>query len=208
MLSPSGYFNDGSSAAPRLSVYLNLQTLIDLRADTLWAGPEGLLCYQKLQADGFQGVKLSATDLPQDRFPLPYCGLDRMNTPADADPIGASHAVRGDQCITVHADWGLGDEDEVFRLVEASLLASVKHRLPALIETHRATITQDLCLLSTAVAGDVLIFAPELLSGAHYYARLFPDTSGQLVEESDRYRQALIYKDLVCACFAEAERGA
>jgi hypothetical protein len=61
--------------------------------------------------------------------------------------------------------------------------------------------------LSTATEGDILIFAPELLSGTYYYARLFPDASGQLVEESDRYSQALIYKDLACACFIEAERG-
>jgi hypothetical protein len=58
--------------------------------------------------------------------------------------------------------------------------------------------------LSKANSGDVLIFAPELLSGTHYYARLFPDASGQMVEESDRYEQALLYKDLARACFAEA----
>jgi len=54
--------------------------------------------------------------------------------------------------------------------------------------------------------GDVLIFAPELLSGAYYYARLCPDVSGKLVEETDRYAQALLYKNLAKACFAEAQR--
>lgn len=299
MLSRSGYFNEGTSAAPRLSVYLNLQTLVNLRTDTVWPGLDGLPLYQRLQADGFNGVQLAAEHLPLDHSPLPYCGLDRINCPDDADSIVASHAVRGDQCITVHAGWGLEDQDQVFRLVEAILVASIQHRLPTFIETHRATITQDLwrtveitrkfpeirfngdfshyycgqeltygdwaaklsfmqpifartgflhgriassgCMqvpisaglssrpsqahgesnyldhfkqlwvcamrgfLSSAVAGDVLIFAPELLSGTHYYARLFPDASGQLVEESDRYEQALIYKDLACACFAEAE---
>ena len=60
--------------------------------------------------------------------------------------------------------------------------------------------------LRTARPGDVLIFAPELLSGKYYYARLFPDASGQLVEETDRYAQALFYKKLAKACFAEAQR--
>jgi hypothetical protein len=60
--------------------------------------------------------------------------------------------------------------------------------------------------LKSAKPGDILIFAPELLSGAHYYARLFPDAAGQMVEESDRYAQALLYKDLARACFAEACR--
>jgi hypothetical protein len=60
--------------------------------------------------------------------------------------------------------------------------------------------------LRTASPGDVLIFAPELLSGANYYARKFPDSSAQLAEESDRYAEALLYKDLARACFAEAGR--
>jgi hypothetical protein len=58
--------------------------------------------------------------------------------------------------------------------------------------------------LRNANRGDVLIFAPELLSGTHYYARMFPDASGQLGEESDRYVQALLYKELARSCFAEA----
>src|SRR6218665_2826691 len=32
----SGFFNDGSADAPKLRVYLNLDTLLDLRADSLW----------------------------------------------------------------------------------------------------------------------------------------------------------------------------
>jgi hypothetical protein len=60
--------------------------------------------------------------------------------------------------------------------------------------------------LRHALAGDVLIFAPELLSPMHYYARVFPDATGKLNEESDRYAQALLYKDLALACFAVAQR--
>ncbi len=51
-----------------------------------------------------------------------------------------------------------------------------------------------------------LDFEPELLSGRHHYARMFPDASGQLVEESDRYLQALLYKDVARSCFAETRR--
>ena len=60
--------------------------------------------------------------------------------------------------------------------------------------------------LNRARPGDVLIFAPELLAGTHYYARMFPANSGQLKEESDRYAQALLYKDLARACFIEGLR--
>jgi hypothetical protein len=59
--------------------------------------------------------------------------------------------------------------------------------------------------LRAAGEGDVLIFAPELLSKTYYYARMFPNGSGGLAEESDRYAQALLLKDLAHACFAEAK---
>jgi hypothetical protein len=58
--------------------------------------------------------------------------------------------------------------------------------------------------LRHAGRGDVLIFAPELLAGTYYYARLFPDASGRLVEESDRYAQAVLYRSLARECFAAA----
>jgi hypothetical protein len=298
MRSSSRFLNDGSKEIPRLSVYLNLDNLVDLRADSMWPGLEGLPRYQRLLTDGFEGVQLTTNDPPLPGTPLPHCGLDRINTAAEADSIAAQHAERGDLCITVHAGWGIEDDDDVFRLVESILAASNRHRLPIFIETHRATITQDLwrtiqitrkfpeirfngdfshyycgqeldygdwasklsfmepifdrigfmhgriassgCMqvpvgaelasrlvhphgvmnyldhfkelwtramlgfLRTANPGDVLTFAPELLSSAHYYARKFPDASGHFVEESDRYAQALLYKDLARACFAEA----
>ena len=52
--------------------------------------------------------------------------------------------------------------------------------------------------------GDVLIFTPELLSGTHYYARLFPCPDGKMTEESDRYTQALLYADIARRLFKEA----
>ena len=144
MESRSHFFNDGSSNAPKLSIYLNLDNLVDLRADTSWPGLEGLARYRHLLDDGFEGVQLTTNDPPPANAPIPHCGLDRINAPTEADAIAARHAERGDRCLTVHAGWGLEDNDEVFRLVEAILTASEKYRLPIFIETHRATITQDI----------------------------------------------------------------
>jgi hypothetical protein len=292
------FINEGSAGAPRLRVFLNLDNLADLQGESIWQGHEGLARYARLLGDGFEGVQLT-TDAPAVAgAPLPHCGLDRINTPDEANAIVAKHASRGDICLTVHAGWGLENDDEVFRLVEAILAASDHYRIPIFIETHRATITQDIwrtvqitrkfpevrfngdfshyycgqelvygnwddklafmapifervgfvhgriaspgCMqvpigrdinsrppqahgtidylahfkelwtramlgfLRHANPGDVLIFAPELLPGTHYYARLFPNASGQMVEESDRYAQALLYKDLAYACFADA----
>jgi len=51
-----------------------------------------------------------------------------------------------------------------------------------------------------------VIFAPELLARDIYYAQVAPDSNGELVELSDRYQQALLYKDLAHQCFIEATK--
>jgi hypothetical protein len=300
MKSATGYLNGGSQEAPRLKIYLNLDTLIDMRPNSQWPGLDGIQAYERLKADGFEGIQITSGDAPAKAAAIPYCGLDRINTPAEADAIAARHAARGDHCITVHVGWGLEDDDQVAYLVEAVLAASDKHRLPIFIETHRATITQDvwrtvqitrrfpevrfngdfshyycgqelvygdwktkldfmepifervgfmhgriassgwiqapidpdldarprnadgvanyldhfkdlwtramLGFLRTAQRGDVLIFAPEILARTYYYARVFPDAQGKLVEETDRYQQARLYRELAIKCFAQAQK--
>lgn len=291
--------NDGSNDPPKLRVYLNLDSLVDLRADTVWPGLEGRPRYQFLLADGFEGVQLTSDDPQVSDAPIPFCGLDRLNLPADAVAVVVRHATRGDLCMTVQVGGGLEGEAETFRLDEAILTDCDQYGLPIFIETHRATITQDLwrtvditkklpavrfdgdfshyyCgqelvfgdwdsklafmqpffngvgflygriagpgsiqvpigrsiasrppqahgqvnyldhfkelwtramrgFIRTAHPGDVLIFAPELLSSRHYYARKFPDDSGEFAEESDRYCQALLYKEMASACFVDAK---
>ena len=300
----SRYLNDGSNDAPKLRIYLNLDNLAELRSESIF--PAGLLqdgtaLSARLAADGFDGVQLTDPGPPPAGLTLAYCGIDRINTPADADPVVGRHAERGDSCLTVHVGWGLEDEDAAVRLVDAVLAASDRHRLPVFIETHRATITQDMwrtvqiarrcpevrfngdfshyycgqemvyggmpmkldflspvfertgflhgriaspgCMqmpidatfrdrpqhatgevdylddfrtlwthamrgfLGSAGPGDVLVFAPELLSGRYYYARLFQNAGGEFVEETDRFAQALIYRDLARACFASAQNA-
>jgi hypothetical protein len=301
MAAHSRLLNDGSNQSPQLRVFLNLDTLKDLPTDSRGRGLEDSLLFAQLARDGFEGVQLT-TDAPVPAsLRLPYCGLDRINTPEEANNIVKKHVARGDLCITVHAGWGTEDDDDVFRLVEAILAAGEKHKLPIFLETHRATITQDIwrtvriakefpdirfngdfshyycgqelvygdwaakldfmepifkrigflhgriassgCMqvpidanisssplqahgaanylehfkemwiramagfLRNAGKGDVLIFAPELLSGTYYYARKFPDASGRLEEESDRYDQAILLKDLARICFDQASKS-
>ena len=292
------YVNDGSADEPKLLAYLNLANLDDLRPGSLWPNlPGGRARDARLAADGFAGVQCVDASPPPGGTRLRHCGSDRVNLPAEADAIVATHAALGHDCLTLHVGWGLEDDAEIDRLIEAILLASERHALPVFIETHRATITQDLwrtvqltkrfpevrfngdfshfytgqelaygdmptklafmgpifdrvaflhgrigssgCMqvsigdgrgrppaahgvvnflddfkalwthammgfLRHAKRGDCLIFCPELLSGAYYYARRFFDASGALVEESDRYREALAYLDIARACFAAA----
>lgn len=300
MIRAARFTNDGSSHPPTLKVYMNLETLEGLRPGTVWPGLDGLSCLQHLLEDGFDGFQLAGDRPPIPDAPLPHCGMDRINAPDEADMVAAKHVARGDQCITVHVGWGLEDDNESFRLVEATLNASERYSIPIFIETHRATITQDVwrtvqitrrfpevrfngdfshyycgqelvygdwsaklafmepiferigfihgriaspgCMqvaidtdldsrprqahgvvnflehfrtlwtramvgfLANSQIGDSLIFAPELLPGTHYYARMFLHSSGHLIEESDRYAQALLYKSLARSCFGDARR--
>ncbi|MEY4489091.1 MAG: hypothetical protein RIQ79_1599 [Verrucomicrobiota bacterium] len=294
----SAYVNDGSADAPKLLAYLNLANLDDLRADSLWPGPlTGAARDARLAADGFVGIQCVDFSPPAGGTRLRHCGSDRVNLPAEADAIVARHAALGHDCLTLHVGWGLEDDAEIDHLVEAILLASQRYALPVFIETHRATITQDLwrtvqltkrfpevrfngdfshfytgqelaygdmptklafmrpifdrvafmhgrigssgCMqvsigdgvgrppaahgvvnflddfkslwthamlgfLRNAKRGDCLIFCPELLSGAYYYARRFSDGAGGFVEESDRYQESLVYNKIAHACFADA----
>ena len=290
------YLNDGSVDAPKLRVFLNLDNLVDLRRDSIWTGVAKEELLEQLAADGFEGVQLT-DDGPPPPGALAYCGLGRINQPGEAVLLAEKHAARGDLCLTVHVGWGIEDDDHVFRLVEAILSASERTGLPIFIETHRATITQDMwrtvqitkkfpevlfngdfshyyCgqemvyggmemkmefmapifdrigfmhgriaspghmqvpidktnsrpaaavgvvdyfadfrtiwaramrgFRNYAGPGDVLVFAPELLGGAHYYARLFPGSDGMVVEESDRYAQALLYAKIARCLFEDA----
>ena len=293
------YLNDGSQDDPKLRLYLNLGNLVDLPADSMWPGLEGDEALHKLKEDGFEGVQ--ATNLNPRSDILPYCGLDRINAPGEVEETFRKHKDLGDSCITLHLAWGIEDDQEMDALVGAVLEASARHNLPAFVETHRATLTQDMwrtvqllrrhpslllnadyshyyCgqemvygglerklafmapvfdrtgfmhgriaapgymqapvdslhgkprhaagadyladfkemwtlamagFLRHASPGDVLVFAPELLTGKSYYARLFPDAFGTLHEETDRYAQALLYNRIAVDCFASAlERAA
>ena len=293
--SSRGFLNDGSHGPPRLEIYLNLGTLKDLPANSVCGGLSDEERMGRLKQDGFQGVQVEHADPLSFEAVLPHCGLNRVSHPGEADEVFRRHVDRGDRCLTLHVGWGLETDADADRLVEAVLTASTRHGLPAFIETHRATMTQDvwrtvqlaqrfpeirfnadfshyyagqemeygdfearldfmqpifdrtgfmhgriasrgciqapiesmdqrplhavgmqgdylqsfISLWTRAMAGfrrhagpgDILIFAPELLSAEYDYARLVPDAAGKLVEATDRYAEALLYRDLALQCY-------
>jgi hypothetical protein len=60
--------------------------------------------------------------------------------------------------------------------------------------------------LKSAKPGEYICFTPELLGPNIYYARLFKNTQGQLVEECDRWQQALLYAEIARECFSAAQQ--
>ncbi len=295
----SKLLNDQSENAPALKIYLNTGNLEDLPEDSLLGGLSEDARWNRLAEDGFDGIQFNHSNPVPEGFRFPYCGSDRVNTPEEADAIFRQHKELGDDALTLHVGWGMEDDDAVDQLVEAVLLASDKYHLPAYIETHRATITQDIwrtvklterfpevrfngdfshyycglemvygdfekklafmepifsrtgfmhgriassgCMqvpiddaksrprlvlgdndylehfrmlwtaamrgfLGIAGKGDYLVFAPELLRADINYARVFPNQDGILVEESDRYEQAMLYMQVARDCFESAKK--
>jgi hypothetical protein len=99
---------------------------------------------QAVKAAGFEGIQTSSKVQAAREVGLRVTGSGRIDKPEDAD-ARASEAKRiGYDCYTVHIGTGLEDDGVAYRLVEATLLASEKHDIPMYIETHRATITDDI----------------------------------------------------------------
>lgn len=135
--------NDGTDAAPRLR--------LDLNAGTLWNLPEWSAApkgderaqLRALAAFGFAGVQHIDPKLPL-ALGLPATGMGRVDKPDDADALARSHKELGLDATTLHVGTGLESDGEVDALVGAVIEAAAAHAYPLYIETHRATVTQDM----------------------------------------------------------------
>jgi len=134
----------------RLKTYLNLMALEDLPE---WsAGPktrEAMPLLEAIRDAGYEGVQFIAPLKPEERaacesLGLGRCGLGRVNRPDEAAPLAERLAGEGMECGTLHVGWGIESEDAAARLVEAVLAAAERHRIPLYVETHRATLFQDM----------------------------------------------------------------
>lgn len=75
---------------------------------------------------------------------LGVCGSGRVNEPGEADAVAQAAADQGLECLTLHVGWGMESNDEASRLIEAILEAGARHHIPLYVETHRATLFQDM----------------------------------------------------------------
>jgi len=75
---------------------------------------------------------------------LRVCGSGRVNQPSDAYRLAEEAARAGLECLTLHVGWGYEEDDEAARLIEAVLDSSAQYSMPLYVETHRATIFQDI----------------------------------------------------------------
>jgi hypothetical protein len=75
---------------------------------------------------------------------LGVCGSGRISQASDAYRLADEARDARLECLTLHVGWGYEGQDEAVGLIEAVLDASEQHSIPLYVETHRATIFQDI----------------------------------------------------------------
>lgn len=278
-----------SNRGGELRCYMNLMAL-DSLPDRSSHFEQNLA---RIRSGGFTGVQFADFATPEQLSACRAAGLGitgsgRVNTPAETADLAERFAADGYECATLHAGWGIEDDAEAARLISSIVEASDRRRIPLYIETHRATIFQDMwrtvgfvrqfpairingdfshwytgqemvyggfekkfsfispvfdrvrfihgrignpgCMQvrvdldsranqpyvghfeslwracfwkfrSSAGPGECIYFVPELLGSEIYYARTFPNSEGALVEETDRWQQSLVLKQIAENCF-------
>lgn len=126
----------------RLRYYFNWLAL-----DGLGPFPDGPVT--AIHAAGYDGIQfidpVNRPALEQARAAgLGVCGSGRVNEPHEASLIAQVAADDGLECLTLHAGWGMESDHDAARLIEAILDAGARHHIPLYVETHRATLFQDL----------------------------------------------------------------
>ncbi len=134
--------NDGSARPPRLKIYLNLGTLVDLPSHSQWPRLEGAEAMACLKEAGFEGVQDGDPAVCR-QAGIGSAGSGRVDSLTDAEALAWRMKSLGHECATVHVGSGFEDDAAMDALVHSILKASEAVDFPLYIETHRATITQD-----------------------------------------------------------------
>jgi hypothetical protein len=162
-----------SDRGAELRCYMSLMALDSL--------PDSASCPRKesfrerlevLRDAGFRGVQFAVPATSEQLLAcrasgFGFVGSGRINSPDEASPLAERFAGDGYECATLHVGWGLEDDGQAGRLIESVLQAAQGWRLPLYIETHRATILQDMW----RTVGFVRRFPELLLNGdfSHWY---------------------------------------
>ena len=124
-----------------------------LRCYFNWLALEGLGTFADpvatIKAAGYDGIQMldpvdEAALARAHVLGLGVCGSARVNAPEEAAPMARRAADAGLECLTLHVGWGMESDEEGARLIESVLAAGAEHGIPLYVETHRATLFQDM----------------------------------------------------------------
>lgn len=135
---------DHSTNPPRLRLDINGLNVFGLPPYSSVPTGDPKTVLQAVKDAGFEGIQTGSKVQPAREVGLRVTGNGAIRKVEDADACAIEASKIGYDCFTVHVGWGIEDDDEVFRLIEATIRASEKHDIPIYIETHRSTVTDDL----------------------------------------------------------------
>lgn len=135
--------NDGTSSEPYLRIDMNYGGCNGL--PDFSRGPRGddWEKHQAIKAAGFEGIQDGHPEYCE-KLGLKLTAHARVNTKGELKDLLPVWKGKGYDCATLHVGWGMESDSEVDELVDYITGESVAHDFPIYIETHRATITQDM----------------------------------------------------------------
>ncbi|MBY8822461.1 hypothetical protein [Sphingomonas colocasiae] len=143
-MAPVPNTNDGSSRAPRLLHGISFVTPAALPD---WSvGPRGSTetINAALKAAGYEALQTIEPHKAVAAGLIPTGMMRIFDDVAQMRERVRMFRDAGCDCTTVHLGTGLESDDEMTRLAEAMLEIAESERHPVYLETHRATMTQDI----------------------------------------------------------------
>lgn len=135
--------NDNSQADPYLRFDLNINTCN--RLPSFSEGPKGDLesIHRAIKTAGFAGIQDGDPEVCK-KLNLEVTAHARVNEEGELESLLPYWVEHGYNCATIHLGWGMESDKKVHQLINYVMDASAGHAFPIYIETHRATITQDM----------------------------------------------------------------
>ncbi len=122
---------------------LNILTLQDLPEFSAAPRATGIDLYHAIRAAGYEGVQGGDPALCREAG-LHSTATGRVDRVGDAHDLALRARDAGHELLTLHAGNGFEPDAEMRALAEDIVQASERTGFPMFIETHRATITQDM----------------------------------------------------------------
>lgn len=125
-----------------LRIGINYGNVCDLPYFSI--GPHGSVTdlHRAVAQAGYGGLQGGDPELCS-RFELTLLGSGLLEQPAEADALAAAWKARGAAVVTCIAGFGMESDPEMDAYAAAICQAAADHQISLLLETHRASITQD-----------------------------------------------------------------
>jgi hypothetical protein len=135
--------NEGTDDAPRLRRELNFGTAWLLPAWSSGPPTDARAMHEAAAAAGYRAVQGGDITICTE-LGMRCSTFGTVREQGVIDAQARLWADLGFDCSTLHVGTGMEDDDDAFRLIDEVIQASIDHGIPLYIETHRATLTQDL----------------------------------------------------------------